>query len=200
MRQAGEIYLNGRPYGLYENGVTAYGVDITSGVQFGDHDNVLAVRVDNTTPYHERATGVAFRWNANDFNPDFGGINRRVWLHVTGKIYQTLPLYYGLGTTGTYVYCSNYNIAGHSCDVTVESQVHNAVTDRKSPIAKVTLSAVVVDKGGVVKASLAGAEADVPQGAKTVLTATAALKGAKFWSPDEPNLYDLYSMLTVDGK
>jgi hypothetical protein len=27
MRQAGEIYLNGRPFGLYENGVTAYGVD-----------------------------------------------------------------------------------------------------------------------------------------------------------------------------
>src|ERR1700678_3707842 len=157
MRQAGEIYLNGRPYGLYENGVTAYGVDITSGVQFGDHDNVLAVRVDNTTPYHERATGVAFRWNANDFNPDFGGINRRVWLHVTGTIYQTLPLYYGLGTTGTYVYCTNYNIAGKSCDVTVESQVHNATADRKVPDSKVTLSATVVDKEGNVRATFTGA-------------------------------------------
>src|ERR1035437_8776412 len=145
MRQAGEIFLNGRPFGLYENGVTAYGVDITSGVQFGDHDNVLAVRVDNTTAYHERATDVAFRWNANDFNPDFGGINRRVWLHVTGKIYQTLPLYYGLSTTGTYIYCTNYNIAGHSCDVTVESQVHNATADRRVPDSKVTLSATVVD-------------------------------------------------------
>ena len=49
IRQAGEIYLNGRPYGLYENGVTAYGIDLTSGVHFGDQDNVLAVRVDNTT-------------------------------------------------------------------------------------------------------------------------------------------------------
>jgi len=40
----------------------------------------------------------------------------------------------------------------------------------------------------------------VPQGVKTVLTATAPLTGAKFWSPDEPNLYDVYSMLAVDGK
>jgi beta-galactosidase len=63
--------------GLYENGVTAYGVDLTSGVNFGDKDNVIAVRVDNTTTYHERATDVPFRWNANDFNPDFGGINRQ---------------------------------------------------------------------------------------------------------------------------
>ena len=110
MRQAGEIYLNGRPYGLYENGVTAYGVDLTSGVNFGDKDNVIAVRVDNTTTYHERATDIPFRWNANDFNPDFGGINRRVWLYVTGKVYQTLPVYDGLGTTGTYIYLSLIHI------------------------------------------------------------------------------------------
>jgi beta-galactosidase len=200
MRQAGEIYLNGRPYGLYENGVTAYGVDLTSGVNFGDKDNVIAVRVDNTTTYHERATDIPFRWNANDFNPDFGGINRRVWLYVTGKVYQTLPVYDGLGTTGTYIYCTNYNIAGKSCDVTVESQVHNSITDRRTASTKVALSAVVVDKEGVVRASMQSANTDVAQGTKPVLTASAPLTGAKFWSPDEPNLYDVYSMLTVDGK
>jgi beta-galactosidase len=199
MRQAGEIYLNGRPYGLYENGVTAYGADLTSGIHFGE-DNVLAVRVDNTTGYRERATDISYRWNANDFNPDFGGINRRVWLHVTGKVYQTLPIYYGLGTTGTYIYCTNYNIAGHSCEVNVESQIHNANIDRRTPSTKVTLEAVVVDKEGIVRASLQSADTDVPQGTKPVLTATAALNGAKFWSPDEPNLYDVYSMLIVNGK
>jgi len=200
MRQAAEIYLNGRPYGLYENGVTAYGVDLTSGVNFGDKDNVIAVRVDNTTTYHERATDIPFRWNANDFNPDFGGINRRVWLYVTGKVYQTLPVYDGLGTTGTYIYCTNYNIAGKSCDVTVESQVHNAIIDRRTPSTKVALSAVVVDKEGVVRASMQSANTDVGQGTKPVLTASAPLTGAKFWSPDEPNLYDVYTTLTVDGK
>ena len=200
MRQAGEIYLNGRPFGLYENGVTAYGIDLTSGIQFGDHDNVISVRVDNTTTYHERDTDIPFRWNANDFNPDFGGINRRVWLHVTGKIYQTLPLYYGLGTTGTYIYCSNYNIVGHSCDVTVESQVHNATADRRLPDSKITLSAVVVDKDGNVRATLQGTQVDMLAGSKAVLTASAPLTNAKFWSPDEPNLYDVYTLLTVDGK
>jgi beta-galactosidase len=200
MRQAGEIYLNGRPYGLYENGVTGYGVDITSGVQFGDQDNVLAVRVDNTTSYKERATDTTYRWNANDFNPDFGGINRRVWLHLTGNIYQTLPLYYGLGTTGTYIYCSNFNIAGHSCDVTVESQVHNATANRQVPSSNVTLSATVVDKDGVVRATYTGKSADMLAGAKTVLTANGPLIGARFWSPDDPYLYDVYTMLTVGGK
>ncbi|MGA2897131.1 MAG: sugar-binding domain-containing protein [Acidobacteriaceae bacterium] len=200
MRQAGDIYLNGLPVGLYENGVTGYGVDITSGVHFGDQENVLAVRVDNTTSYKERATNTSYRWNANDFNPDFGGINRRVWLHLTGTIYQTLPLYYGLGTTGTYIYCTDYNIAGHSCDVTVESQVHNATADRRVPSTNVTLSATVVDKDGVVRATFTGTPVDMLAGAKTVLTATGPLTGARFWSPDDPVLYDVYTMLTVDGK
>lgn len=86
MRQAGDIYFNGKPFGLYENGISGYGVDLTSAVLFGDRDNVLAVQVDNRTSYKERATDTSYRWNANDFNPVHGGINRRVWLHVTGKI------------------------------------------------------------------------------------------------------------------
>jgi beta-galactosidase len=200
MRQAGDIYFNGKPFGLYENGITGYGVDITSAVLFGDQDNVLAVQVDNRTSYKERATDTMYRWNANDFNPDHGGLNRRVWLHVTGKIYQTLPLYYGLKTTGTYIYCGNFNIAGQSCDVTVESQVHNATADRRVPKAAVTLSGVVVDKDGVVRATFKGDGVDIMAGAKTVLTAKGPLANARFWSPDDPYLYDVYTILTVDGK
>ena len=200
MRQAGDIYFNGKPFGLYENGITGYGVDLTSAVLFGDRDNVLAVQVDNRTSYKERATDTPYRWNANDFNPDHGGINRRVWLHITGKIYQTLPLYYGLKTTGAYIYGSNYNIAGRSCDVTVESQVHNATADRKIPQATVTLSAVVVDKDGVVRATFQGDAVEMLSGAKTVLRATGPLANARFWSTDDPYLYDVYTMLTVDGK
>jgi beta-galactosidase len=201
MRQAGDIYFNGKPFGLYENGITGYGVDITSAALYGDQqENVLAVQVDNRTSYKERATDTMYRWNANDFNPDHGGINRRVWLHLTGKIYQTLPLYYGLGTTGTYIYGSNYNIAGRSCDVTVESQVHNATADRRVPQANVTLSVAVVDKDGMVRATFKGDGVDMLSGAKTVLKATGPLANARFWSIDDPYLYDVYTMLTVDGK
>ncbi|MGA2232456.1 MAG: DUF4982 domain-containing protein [Tepidisphaeraceae bacterium] len=200
MRQAGDIFLNGKHFGLYENGVTGYGVDITSGVLFGDHDNVLAVNLDNRTSYKERATDTTYRWNANDFNPDHGGINRRVWLHVTGRIYQTLPLYYGLGTSGTYIYGSDYNIAANTCDVTVESEVHNATADRTSPRANVTLSCDVVDKDGVLRATFKGTGADILSGEKAVLTATGSLANARFWSPDDPYLYDVYTILSVNGK
>jgi beta-galactosidase len=200
MRQSGDIYLNGVPFGLYENGITGYGIDLTPGVHFGDQDNVIAVRVDNRGSVRERATDTGYRWNANDFNPQFGGINRRVWLHVTGPIYQTLPIYYGLGTTGTYIYCNNFNIAGHSCTVNIESQVHNATQGRGRSSANATLSAVVVDKDGVVRATFTGTGSDIVSGDKTILKASGPLTGARFWSPDDPYLYDVYTMLTVGGK
>ena len=200
MRQAGDIYFNGRHFGLYENGISGYGLDITSAALFGDQDNVLAVEVDNRGNYKERATDTTYRWNSNDFNPNHGGINRRVWLHVTGKIYQTLPLYYGLKTTGTYIYCGNYNIAGRTCDVTVESQVHNATADRRVLKANVTLSVAVVDQDGVLRATFQGDGVDMLSGAKTILKATGPLANARFWSTDDPYLYDVYTMLTADGK
>src|ERR1035438_4766469 len=196
MRQAGDIFLNGKPVGLYENGVTAYGLDISGAFHFGNQENVLAVKVDNRTTYVERSSNTSFEWNANDFNPDHGGINRHVWLHVTGKIYQTLPLYYGLESTGVYVHAGNFNIAGKSADVTVESEVRNASGDRST----VELSAVIVDRKGQVRARFDGSSVDMVDGEKTVLSATGAVKGARFWSPEDPYLYDVYTILKVDGK
>ena len=196
MRQSGDIFLNGKQVGLYENGVTPYGVDISDAVQFGNEDNVLAVKVDNRTTYAERASNTTFQWNANDFNPDHGGINRHVWLHVTGKIHQTLPLYYGLESTGVYVHAGDYNIAGKSARVTVDSEVRNESADR----ATVKLSVVIADDNGSVCARFEGHPADLVAGDKTILTAAGLLHSARFWSPESPWLYDVYTMLSVNGR
>ncbi|HWB86658.1 MAG TPA: DUF4982 domain-containing protein [Bryobacteraceae bacterium] len=196
MRQAGDIFLNGKEIGLYENGITAYGLDISDAVHFGDQENVLAVKVDNRTTYAERATGTTFEWNANDFNPDYGGINRHVRLHVTGKIYQTLPLYYGLESTGVYVHAANFDIPQKTADVTVESEVHNSSGSR----AKVEVSAVIVDHSGQVRARFQSKPVEIADGAKTVLLASGALKATHFWSTEDPYLYDVYTVLQVDGK
>ena len=124
MRHTGDIYLNGNHVGLYQNGITAYGIidRLLPGVQ----GKVVAVKVDNRTNYLEPATGTAFEWNRNDFNPGFGGINQHVWLHVTGKIHQTLPGFYGLESQGVYVYAQSFDIAKKTAGRTVESEVQVA--------------------------------------------------------------------------
>lgn len=196
MRQAGDMFLNGKEVGLYENGVTAYGVDITDAVHFGPGENVLAIKVDNRLNYKERATGVPFEWNVNAFNPDHGGINRHVWLHVTGKIHQTLPLYYGLKTRGVYVHAANFEIPNHSADVIVDSEVRNA----SSSSARIGLSVVVVDHRGRVRTQFRSDPVEMAAGKTAVLTAKGGIRGARFWSPDDPYLYDVYSIVEADGK
>ena len=194
LRQAGDIYLNGKQIGLYENGVNPYGIDITAALNPGD--NVLAVKVDNTAAYKERATQTAFEWNSNDFNPNHGGINRSVWLHVVGSIHQTLPLFYGLESQGTYIHASNFKIAAKTADLTVESEVRNASGDR----ATVGLSVVVVDHEGRIHAQFDGDPSDMVDGEKSVILASGSLKDVRFWSDLDPYLYDVYTILKVDGK
>ena len=196
LRQAGHFFLNGQPIGKYENGITAAGLDITQFVHFGGQDNLLAVKVDNSPNYREEATDTAFEWNAKDFNPNFGGLNRDARLIVAGKIYQTLPLYENLRTTGVYVYPEAIDLAKKTAEVKVEAEVVNETSD----YALITLSAVVVDAEGVVRAKLEGNSSDLVAGQSEVFKASGLLTGARFWDVNDPYLYRVYSILTVNEK
>jgi len=196
LRQAGRFFLNGQPVGKYENGVTPVGLDITRFVKFGGQDNLLAVQVDNSPDYKEAATGTPFQWNAKDFNPNFGGLNRDATLIVTGRIYQTLPLYENLQTTGVYVYPQAIDLKKRTADVKVEAEVANETGD----YASITLSAVVVDADGVVRAQLDGNTSDLVAGQAEIFTASGSLTGARFWDVNDPYLYRVYSILSVNGK
>ena len=196
MRQAGWFFINGQPVGKYENGITAVGIDITKFAKFGDHENVLAVKVDNSPGYKEEATGTAFEWNSKDFNPNFGGLNRDATLIVAGRIYQTLPLYENLKTTGIYIYPEAIDLTNKSADLKVEAEVVNDTGD----YASITLSAVVVDADGIVRAKLDGDTSDLVGGQTETFTASGKLTGAHFWDVNDPYLYHVYSILNVNGK
>ncbi|MEI6948375.1 sugar-binding domain-containing protein, partial [Paraflavisolibacter sp. H34] len=124
IRQAGEFYLNGKRIGLHENGVTAFGFDVTDAVNF-DGENVLSARIDNNWDYREKASNSKYQWEDRNFNANYGGINKNVYLHIAPKVYQTLPLYSNLGTTGVYVYADNFNIKGRSATIHTASEVKN---------------------------------------------------------------------------
>jgi beta-galactosidase len=196
MRQAAKFWVNGKAVGKYENGVTATGVDITDAVNFGDQENVLAVWITNAQDYREESSGSAYQWESRDFNPNYGGINQNVWLHIVPKVYQTLPLVDGLNTTGTYIYPSNFNLAGKTATVNIEAQVKN-----ESGVPQtVEYSAVVVDSAGNIHGQVKAAGQSVPAGEAVMIKASGAMQGISWWSPDSPALYDVYGMLTVGGK
>ena len=88
-------------------------------------ENVIALRTDNDWRYKERSTGSLFQWNDRNFNANYGGVPKNVWLHITDKLYQTLPLYSNLQTTGTYIYASDIKVKTREAVVHAESQVRN---------------------------------------------------------------------------
>jgi len=195
LKQAGRFWVNGKYVGKYENGVTPFGLDLTTFVNFDGADNVIAVKVDNSNDYKEEATGTDFEWMGRAFNPNYGGLNHDIWLHLTGKVYQTLPLYENLQTTGTYIYPSNFSISNSTCDVTVESQVRNESGDQQSIMLSV---AVVLD--GYVCATFKSDVSDLVSGESEIFTASGPLTKAQFWSVEHPALYDVYSVLSVNDK
>jgi beta-galactosidase len=196
MRQAGRFFLNGQPIGKYENGVTAVGFDITRFVKFGGPDNILAVKVDNSPDYKEEGTNTPFQWNSKDFNPNFGGLNRNATFILANKIYQTLPLYENLKTTGIYIYPEAIDLKKKTTDLKIEAEVANETGD----YASITLSAIVVDAEGAVVAKLEGNTSDLVAGQSEIFKASGKLTGTRFWDVTDPYLYKVYSILSVDGK
>ncbi|HVT81545.1 MAG TPA: DUF4982 domain-containing protein, partial [Phycisphaerae bacterium] len=194
LKQAARFFVNGKPAGKFENGVTACGIDLTGLVNF-DGDNIIAVKVDNSDSYREEATNTAFQWNGKAFNPNYGGINHNVNLHILPRVYQTLPLYENLKTTGTYIYSTKIDVKGRTANLKIESQVKN----ESDSFAAITMTAVVVDAAGKVCAKFESEKSDLVAGQTENFTAAGALADAHLWSPEDPYLYDVYTILSVDG-
>jgi beta-galactosidase len=196
VRQAGEFYLNGIFIGRHENGVMAVGFDITDKALPAPQENVLAVRTDNSWDYREKATGQRFQWNDRNFNANFGGIPKNVKLHITDKLYQTLPLYSQLGTVGVYVYADEFDIPGRGARVNAESEVRNEYAGPRTFQYEVVVEAM---DGSTIK-TFSGKPTTLAMGQTATVSASARLVNLNFWSWGYGYLYNVYTILKVDGR
>ena len=192
VKWAADVYLNGHKLGISENGVMAFGFDLTPYVKSGD--NVIAVRVDNNWNYRERATNQRYQWNDKNFNANYGGIPKNVFLYSSDLLYQTLPLYSNLNTTGTYIYGSDYDIAAHKVKVNVESQVRNDDSIPRS----FHFSANVIDLEGNSVGSFNGERYTLQPGETRIVKVSGNISNAHFWSWGYGYLYTVNSILKSD--
>lgn len=230
VRQTVYLYVNGKSAGYYEAGVTAVGFDITPYIVPGA-ENLIAVATDNaasrgasfqtqeTRPGNKMGdmSGSSYQWNTKDFNEVQGGLTGNVILHARSLIYQTLPLYSNLKTTGTYITAKEFDFSAHSATVVVDAEIRNESEKERA----ITLEVVIEDetgqkarfmqKGVVPCAKDKGVafQTVVPKDAYsdtpgktpvdtvdvTHIKAEATVCGLQFWSPDEPHLYTVRTML-----
>lgn len=193
VRFGAEVYINGHSLGLTENGVMASGWDLTPYIKEGD--NVVAVWVNSSWEYRERSSNSRYQWNDKNFNANYGGIPKNVWLHVTDRLYQTLPLYSNLKTTGVYVYGKDYDIAGKQVTVHAESQVRN---DDDKP-RTFTYRCTVFDKDNREVCRFEGRKHTLQAGETRVVDAEGRLDDAHFWSWGYGYLYTVKTALVADN-
>jgi beta-galactosidase len=195
IRQAGEFYLNGKLIGIHENGVMAFGFDITGVVKFGNEENVIAVRTDNSWDYKEKATNTKFQWEDKNFNANYGGICKNVFLHIVPEIYQTLPLFSNLQTTGVYIYADNYNIKGRSATIHAESEVKNESDQTRQLLYQVS----IIDMTGKTIKTFLGDKISIAPGEVKTVKASSGVGGLNFWSWGYGYLYDMRTSLLING-
>ena len=175
-RQGADVWVNGQKVDFSDNGVMAFGFDITPYVKEGE--NVIAVRCDNNWKYRDRMLNSRYQWNDNNFNANYGGLPKNVWLHITDKLYQTLPLYSNLGTTGTYIYATDFDIPNHKATIHAESQVRNEDVKPRS----FTFFTKVLDMDGKEVAHFHGDRITMQPGETRTVTAQQTVENLRFWS------------------
>ncbi len=194
IRHGGEFYVNGKLIGRHENGVMAFGFDITEFVQ--PQENVIAARIDNSWDYHEQATGSTYQWSDRNFYANYGGINKNVFLHITDRLYQTLPLYSNLGTTGVYVYAQDFDINDRSAKITAETQVKNEYTTPKT----FNYEVLIADADRMAITRMGTDSFTLAPGETKTISATQRVNHLNFWSWGYGYLYDVYTTLKIDGR
>ncbi|MBQ3629926.1 MAG: DUF4982 domain-containing protein [Prevotella sp.] len=191
-RQGADVWLNGQKVGFSDNGVMAFGFDLTPYVKTGE--NLLAVRCDNSWTYRDRTLNSRYQWNDRNFNANYGGLPKNVWLHKTGKLYQTLPLYSNLGTTGVYVYATNIDVENRRALINVKSQVINETADTHT----FRLNVVIRDADGQQVAQFKGEPITLIPRQGGVAEASHRVHDLHFWSWGYGYLYTVETSLVHD--
>ena len=194
-RQGADVWVNGQKVGFSDNGVMAFGFDLTPYIKEGQ--NVIAVRCDNNWKYRDRLLDSRYQWNDNNFNANYGGLPKNVWLHITGKLYQTLPLYSNLGTTGTYIYATDFDIPNHQATIHAESQIRNEDAKPRS----FTFFAKVLDMDGKEIAHFNGERITMQPGETRTVRIQQSVNNLHFWSWSwgYGYLYTIKTLLKADN-
>lgn len=186
--QEADVYLNGEHIFKHLGGYLPFYIDISGKVKTGK-ENVIIVRLDNRdNPFIP--PGKPLR--TLDFNY-YSGIYRNAWLITRDKLYISNANAAG-HTAGGGVFIYYDNISARSANLVVKTELNNDGEAPRAAKVKVTLA----DRSGnVVATALSQAETIGPGTCKTFVKAI-VVYNPKFWSPENPNLYQL-TVEAMDG-
>lgn len=167
-----KVWINGHLLGNRPNGYISFRYDLTPYLHFGDSENVIAVRVDNSLQPNSR-------WYSGS------GIYRNVWLVKTGRVH--------IGHWGTFV--TTPEVSEKHAGVHIQTEVMNQYPDAQI----VQLKTSLLDEDGNSIASTENREQIDAKGEMT-FSQRLSIENPLLWSVDRPYLYKVLSEVIIDGK
>ncbi|MDQ2862268.1 MAG: DUF4982 domain-containing protein, partial [Bacteroidota bacterium] len=168
-----EVWLNGHSLGMRPSGYISFEYDLTPYLNYGNKNNVIAVKVDNLKQPNSR-------WYSGS------GIYRNVWLVKTNKIH--------VAHWGTYVTTPKVN--NEAATVVITTNISNENTSVKA----IVLNTKIMDANGkMITSSSEKLNAGNDKNGNSAKQTFAVTK-PKLWSVDVPYLYKAVSQIIINGK
>ena len=162
-----DVWINGFHLGQRPSGYVSFNYDLTGHLNFGDQENVIAVRADN-------AAQPASRWYSG------AGIYRHVRLVVTDEVH--------IAPWGVFV--STPEVSPTTAMVRVQTTVTNASETTR----EITVQTSLVAPDGKAVASIESSAA-VTNGRAAVVTQQIKIAKPQLWNLDTPKLYRIVTKI-----
>jgi beta-galactosidase len=178
-----EVYINGVFAGNHKGGYSAFVIEMTKLLRYGQENEIL-VKADNNSrpdviPVNHTLFGV------------YGGIYRPVELIVTEKLNITVTDYASPG-----IYISQKNVSDKSAEISVKIKLENKNHNTKN----VRLLTTIYEMDGKVKSKQEMPVTVLPQG-RQFFVQEFAFKNLRLWQGlEDPYLYKVVVQLVSDNK
>jgi beta-galactosidase len=170
--QNSEVWLNGHYLGKRPYGYISFRYELTHYLNYGESENILAVKVDNSKQPNSR-------WYSGS------GIYRNVWLVKTNKIF--------IDHWGTFI--TTPDIKESSALVSVTAKVRNVLTENQP----ITLKTAIINSEGAVVGEFSSNE-EIENNSSIEITHEIEIEDPILWSTDNPYLYKAITTIESSGK
>ena len=166
-----EVWVNGHYLGKRPNGYIGFQYEISKYLNYGDKNNEIIVKVDNSKQPNSR-------WYSGS------GIFRNVWIETTDKMH--------VAQWGTYI--TTPKVTAEKASVNFETTIKNQYAQNKKATVTTTIFKVDTKVTSVTQDITINANGD------QTLKQSAEVENPILWSVEKPELYTAVTEISLDDK
>ena len=168
-----EVWINGHFLGKRPNGYISFRYDLTPYLHFGEKDNVIAVKVDNSVQPNSR-------WYSGS------GIYRNVWLTSVNPLHVDL--------WGTHITTSD--VTEEQATVNIQHSIKNSWENDTT----FQLLVEIVSPDNRVVASAEVSDITISAGEVKIVASSSEVVNPLLWSIEDPSLYTAVTKVIIDNQ